>query len=105
MRVEILETCRKEIKKFPENIKMDLFELVNDLSCGLNLSMPLSRKMDGMGRGVFELRLRDSSGAYRVIYYIKKKEAIYLVHGFKKKTQKTPQKNVTLAIKRIKGVL
>jgi phage-related protein len=64
--------------------------------------MPVSKKMDGMGKGVFELRLKDSSGIYRVIYLVKKKDAIYLIHGFKKKTMRTPKKNIDLALKRIK---
>jgi len=37
-----------------------------------------------------------------VIYDIKKKEAIYMVHAFTKKSQKTPQKSIKLALKRIK---
>jgi len=48
------------------------------------------------------LRVRDSSGMYRVIYVVKKKDAIYLIHGFKKKTQKTAKKNLDLTNKRIK---
>ena len=35
---------------------------------GLILAMPLSRPMPAIGRGVHELRLRDRSGQYRVIY-------------------------------------
>ncbi|MCB9091210.1 MAG: type II toxin-antitoxin system RelE/ParE family toxin [Halobacteriovoraceae bacterium] len=102
MKVVILSACEKEIKDFPEEIKLALFELVSDLSSGLSLSMPVSKRMTSMGHGVSELRLKDGSGAYRIIYFIKKKDAIYLIHAFKKKTQKTPKKNIDLALKRIK---
>jgi phage-related protein len=34
-----------------------------------------------------ELRMKDASGQYRVIYFMKSKDAIYVLHGFKKKTQ------------------
>lgn len=93
------------MKIFSGKAKQDLFELIGDLSSGFSLSMPLSRKMIGMGKGVNELRLKDKDGIYRVIYFIKKKEGIYLIHAFKKKTQKTPQKNIDLAMKRIKRLL
>lgn len=58
--------------------------------------------MQGMGAGIFELRFKDKTGIYRVIYYIKKGDAIFLIHGFKKKTQKTPKKNIDVSIQRIK---
>ena len=102
MKVVILDSCLKEIKKFPDTAKQSVFELVSDLQAGIQLSMPLSRKMDGMGKGVFELRVKDVSGVYRVIYILIKNDAIYMVHGFQKKAQKTPKKNKDLAIKRIK---
>lgn len=103
--VRVLDACSKEIKDFSGKAKQDLFELIGDLSAGVNLSMPLSRKMLGMGKGISELRLKDKDGIYRVIYFVKKKDCIYLVHAFKKKTQKTPQKNIDLAMKRIKRLL
>jgi len=105
MKVIVLDVCQKEISKFPESIKLTLLELINDLSSGLVLSMPVSKRMEGIGRGAYELRLKNTSGIYRVIYLIKKKEAIYLIHAFKKKTTKTPKKNIDLAIKRAKRLL
>ena len=105
MRIVVLSACEKEIKDFPKGIKLDLLELINDLSSGLVLSMPVSKRMESMGKGVYELRLKDSSGIYRVIYFIKKKDGVYLVHAFKKKTTKTPKKNIDLATKRIKRLL
>lgn len=105
MKVTVLDVCIKELKKFPKKIINDVYELVNDLSEGIQLSMPISRKMSSMGKGVFELRLRDASGAYRIIYLVKRGEHIYLVHAFKKKAEKTPKKNIDIATKRIKKVL
>jgi len=57
-----------------------------------------------LGRGVHELRFRDRSGQYRVIYLLKVRDAIYLVHAFKKKSQTTPKKHIDVAIKRIKSL-
>ena len=102
MDVEILETCKKELKEFPSEVRESFLDAVAKIKEGLNLSMPLSRKMHSLGPQVHELRLKDKSGVYRVIYFVRKKDAIYMVHAFKKKTQKTPQKNLNLAMKRIK---
>jgi phage-related protein len=100
--VEILETCKKELRTFPEEILEDFLDAVAKLKDGISLSMPLSRKMPSIGPLVAELRFRDRAGIYRVIYFIKKRDAIYMVHAFSKKTQKTPKKNLDLASKRIR---
>jgi len=53
MKVVILDACQKEISKFPQNVKLTIFQLVSDLNAGLGLSMPIVRKMAGLGRNVF----------------------------------------------------
>ena len=102
MDVEILDVCKKELRGFPKEVLEDFLDAVAKLRRGLTLSMPLSRKMNSLGAQVYELRLKDKTGIYRVIYFVKKKEAIYMVHAFKKKSQKTPERNLNLAVKRIK---
>ncbi len=42
-----------------------------------------------IGAGVREFRVRDESGAFRVIYLATLREAIYVLHAFQKKTQHT----------------
>ena len=102
MDVVILDQCQKEIDDFPLSVREELLDAIGDLRAGVLLTMPLSQKMQGMGAGIFELRFKDRTGIYRVIYYIKKGDAIFLIHGFKKKTQKTPQKNIDVSLQRIK---
>jgi phage-related protein len=100
--VVILSQCKKEIDEFPLEVREELLDAISDLRAGVILSMPISRKMEGMGVGVFELRFKDRSGIYRVIYFVKKGDAIYLIHGFMKKTNRTPQKHIEVSIQRIK---
>lgn len=102
MDVEILEACRKELREFPQEILENFLDAISKLRDGLILSMPLARKLSSLGPQIYELRFKDKSGAYRIIYYVKKKDAIYMVYAFKKKAQKTPKKNLDLATKRIK---
>lgn len=103
--IHILKPCQREINKLPAEIREDLADALARLQEGHNLSLPLSRPMPSIGRGVHELRLKDKSGIYRVVYFIKTKNNIYLLHSFKKKTNKTPKENIKTAKNRLKGVL
>ena len=55
------------------------------------------KPMTTVGKGVEEIRVRDSTGTYRVIYIAKLKEAVYVLHAFQKKTQATLTKDIALA--------
>lgn len=105
MDVFVLDTCEKELKSFSKEVLEQLPDLIAKLKIGVPLTMPVSKKMDSIGKSVYELRLKDRNGIYRIIYFIKKKEGIYLVHAFNKKTQKTPKKNLDLAKKRIRRLM
>jgi len=58
---------------------------------------PLSKSM---GEGLFELRVR----ACRIFYCFKPGRTIVLLHGFSKKTQKTPKREIDIARTRMKEV-
>lgn len=105
MDVVILLQCKKEIDKFPFKIKEKILDAISDLRDGVIILMPISRKMEGMGPGIFELRFKERSGIYRIIYFVKKDDAIYLIHGFQKKTNKTSQKDIEVSIQRIKRLI
>ncbi len=50
-----------------------------------------------IGPGVEELRIRDEGGIYRVIYVARFADAVYVLHAFQKKTQKTAQPDIEIA--------
>lgn len=58
------------------------------------------KSMPAMGRGVEEIRIRESHGAYRVIYLARRAEAVYVLHAFVKKSQATTRRDLELASKR-----
>ena len=58
------------------------------------------KPMPGVGPGACEIRVRDPSGAYRVIYVAKFADAVYVLHAFQKKTQKTARSDLALAMAR-----
>lgn len=59
------------------------------------------KPMPIVGRGAYEVRVR-IDGAWRVIYVAKFEAAIYVLHAFQKKTQKTRKDDIELAKKRYK---
>jgi len=53
-----------------------------------------------LGKGLFELRIKSS----RIFYCFKAEGIIVLLHPFSKKSQKTPQRELEIAQKRMEEV-
>lgn len=62
------------------------------------------RPMQTIGRGVREIRIRDRSGAFRVIYLAGLADRVVVLHAFQKKTQRTTKRELDLAAKRLHDV-
>lgn len=52
--------------------------------------------MPTVGSGVREIRIRDDSGAFRVLYLAVRKEAVYVLHCFQKKSVRTSRSDIEL---------
>jgi len=63
------------------------------------------KPMPVIGGGVYEIRVRDAAGAFRVMYVAKFEEAVYVLHAFQKKTQKTARAEIELAARRYRDLL
>jgi phage-related protein len=61
--------------------------------------------MTSIGPGVPEIRVREEGGAFRVIYLARLPEAVYVIHCFQKKTQRTPQRELDLARRRLSKLM
>jgi len=68
---------------------------------GPNLGMPHTRPMDD---GLFELRIKSKEGIARVFYGTVIRGEIIMLHGFVKKSKKTPPKELAIARRRLKEV-
>ena len=55
-----------------------------------------------VGPGVREIRVRETTGAFRVIYLASLPDRVLVLHAFQKKTQQTPRKDIELAAKRLR---
>jgi phage-related protein len=70
-------------------------------SFGGNLGMPHTKSI---GNGLFEIRLKGQEGIARIFYCTVVNKNIVMLHGFIKKTDKIPSKELDIAVKRKKEV-
>lgn len=93
--VHFVGSSREDIRALPEDAREtaghQLYKVQQGKEPGDWKPMPT------VGAGVNEIRVRDESGAYRVLYLAKFEEAVYVLHVFEKRSQKTPKGDILLA--------
>ncbi len=52
-----------------------------------------------------KIRIKDEAGQFRVIFIARLKDAVYVLHCFQKKTQKTSVSDIELSNKRLRDLL
>jgi phage-related protein len=62
------------------------------------------KPMTGIGSGVREVRIRGEMGAFRVIYIATLADAVYVLHAFRKTTQRTAKRDLELAAARLRQI-
>ena len=96
--LQFLGSSHNDLKAFPDEARRDAGFNLDFVQRGLE---PENWKpMKTVGVGVKEIRIRDAAGAYRVIYLATRQEAVYVLHCFQKKTQKTRKEDIDLAARR-----
>ncbi len=61
--------------------------------------------MATIGQGVREIRIKEADGVFRIIYVAKFAEAVFVLHCFQKKSQKTSREDIELAARRYKELV
>ena len=91
------------VEKWPVGIYASFVRISEQMVVsGPNLGMPYTK---AMGDGLFEIRARGPEGIGRAFFCCIKGKRIVILHGFVKKTQATPIKELRLAKQRMKEVL
>ena len=100
--VKWLGNSRESIRDFPDDPRRE---------AGYQLERVQARKdpedwkpMPSVGLGVKEIRVREG-GAFRVIYVARFAEAVYVLHAFQKKANKTPKPDIEIARKRFRELI
>ncbi|BCB27978.1 hypothetical protein SKTS_28640 [Sulfurimicrobium lacus] len=90
-----------DLKNFPAEARRDAGFELDAVQRGL---MPSDfRPMLNIGSGTYEIRLH-VLGEWRVIYVAKMADAVYVLHAFQKKTQRTRRENIELAARRYQQI-
>ncbi|HXE08237.1 MAG TPA: type II toxin-antitoxin system RelE/ParE family toxin [Acidobacteriaceae bacterium] len=95
------EPVREWLKELPPEDRRIVGEDIKDVEFAWPLGLPLVRPLS---RGLWEVRSSLTQGRIARIIFCVSNSSMVLLHGFIKKTQKTPQQEIDLALKRMKGV-
>ena len=103
-RVYFFQTTRGTypVKEFMEEQNQDVYtRILRSIKLlregGPFLRLPDAKKID---KNLYELRIRGKESIR--IFYTKTTEGYFLIHAFKKKTQKIPRKDLKLAVDRMR---
>ncbi|MHB8391422.1 MAG: type II toxin-antitoxin system RelE/ParE family toxin [Acidobacteriaceae bacterium] len=96
--VRFLGDSLERLREFPEDARNNTGYQLEQVQRG---KQPDDFKpMPSIGKGVEEIRVRDDSSIYRVIYTARFADAVYVLHAFQKKTQATSKRDIATARER-----
>jgi len=96
--------AKEVLSAFPDGVKGALGYSLRRLQKGL-LPDCDARRMESVGKGVWELKTSDERTWYRVIYLTRIGDALYVLHAFEKDSRKTDRRDIEIAKSRFKLVV
>jgi len=60
------------------------------------------KPMKTVGAGVREIRIKEASGSFRILYLVTLADKVLVLHAFQKKTQAMAQRDIDLAANRLR---
>ena len=98
-----VRAARKDFEKFPQSVQGRTIEVLDLVSEGHDASD--TKPMTSLGAGVCEISVSSRTDAYRTVYALKLGDDVWVIHAFKKKSNKgikTPKPDIDLINQRIK---
>ena len=84
--VEFRGSAPDDLRAFPQAARREAGHQLDQVQHGRE---PDDWKpMNTVGRGVREIRIRDATGAFRVLYVAKFDDAVYVLHCFRRRRRK-----------------
>jgi phage-related protein len=88
-----------QIESWPSSILASFVRISVQMQLsGPHLGLPYTK---ALGQGLFEVRAKGTEGIGRVFFCCLKGQRVIFLHGFIKKTQNTPLKEIRIAKKRM----
>ena len=94
------EPVREWLQKLLPDDRKRIGEDIKDVEFAWPIGMPLVRVL---GKGLWEVRSRLAGGRIARVIFTEEHGVMVLLHGFIKKTAKTPKRDLDLALQRKKG--
>jgi phage-related protein len=91
------------LRDFPVNARQDAGYQLDKVQRGLQPDD--FKPMPKIAKGVEEIRIRDDSGIYRVIYPARFADAVFVLHAFQTKTQRTSRRDIEIASARFREMM
>jgi phage-related protein len=99
--VVFIDSALEDPRAFPPEARREAGYQIDLVQQGLEPSD--WKPIKAVGSVVREIRIHEA-GEHRVLYVAGFEEAVYVLHAFQKKTQKTAKKDIELARKRFKAL-
>lgn len=100
---QFLGDSKQAIGAFPKDARREAGYQLDAVQDGLEPSD--WKPLPAIGPGVQEIRIRERSGAFRVIYLATLGDVVLVLTAFQKKTQKTPPREIEKARARLSAYL
>lgn len=97
-----LGDSRARVREFPADARRDAGHELEKVQDGRDPSD--WKPMPSVGLGVKEIRVR-TRDAHRLVYLARFAEAVYVLHAFQKKSEKTAQADIELARRRFRALI
>jgi phage-related protein len=101
--LRFLGASLEDLRAFPLEARREAGYQLDQVQHGLDADD--WKPMSAVGSGVREIRVRDAAGAFRIIYVAKLADAVFVLHCFQKKTEKTSKADLDLAAQRYRALL
>ncbi len=99
--VVFIDSARDDLRAFSPEARREAGYQIDLVQQGFDPSN--WKPVTGVGAGVREIRIHEA-GEYRVLYVAKFEAAVYVLHAFQKKTQKTAKQDIELAKRRYQAL-
>lgn len=97
------EAAEGEFLALPEDVQARL-ERIEEVVAAFGLERVPSKYARHLEGKLWELRLKGKDGIARALYVTMSGQRIFIVRMFVKKTQKTPRREINLALERAKEI-
>ena len=91
------------LKAWPKPIRIDFGNSLREMQAGRPAKLD-TRRMESVGKGVFELKDSDDKTWYRMMYLTRIDDVIHILHCFEKNTARTEKKDLNRTKTRLSAV-